>query len=71
MTKRECPVKGCSQKHDPSKLMCLSHWHSLPEPLRDELWASIRSHGVFSDEYLTAREACIAFCEHRDPEKVC
>lgn len=67
---RECPVKGCSNTHNRSLLMCRDHWTSLPKPLRDELWAAYRRHGVLSDEYVAAREACIAFCEGRDPEPI-
>lgn len=63
---RECPVAGCTNKHDRSMLMCRGHWFSVPKPLRDELWRAYRSEeGVFSEAYDEAREACIAAAEGR------
>lgn len=70
VTNRTCPVKGCSETHERSKLMCLGHWWSIPKPMRGDLWDAYRNHGVFSDEYLAVREACVAFCENRAPRPV-
>lgn len=64
---RECPVDGCDNRHARSLLMCRDHWFSLPKPLRDDLMRAYRRHGVLSEEYWAAREACIANAEGRDP----
>lgn len=63
---RECPVDGCTNRHKRHLLMCSAHWHALPKPLRDELWAAYRHDGVLSERYQAAREACIAHAEGRD-----
>lgn len=64
---RECPVTGCPNLHARDNLMCLSHWSSLPKPLRDEVWRTYRSEeGIMGAAYHEARDAAIAFCEAHD-----
>jgi hypothetical protein len=62
---RTCPVEGCEETHTRSKLMCISHWYSVPKDLRDELWRAYRSDGVLSDAYVEAMDACIAAASER------
>jgi hypothetical protein len=57
---RVCGVDGCVGRHRRTYMMCRRHWLGLPKPLRDEVWASIRDEGLFSERYLAAREACFA-----------
>ena len=50
-----CPVSGCGEQVDPSRLMCRGHWYRLPRPLRDLVWATWRSgEGALSSEHLEA-----------------
>ena len=65
---RTCPVAGCAGSHPRHHLMCRRCWNALPKPLRDDLWRSYRECGVMSDEYLIAREHCIAHAEGRAPD---
>lgn len=60
---RECPVNGCQALHDPDKLMCLTHWHRVPQHLKDEVWRAYRHDGVLSRKYRAARGAAIAAAE--------
>jgi hypothetical protein len=57
--KRDCPVDGCTNKHESDKLMCRRHWYSVPRHLRDALWSAINEHGWFSNEAGLARGECI------------
>jgi hypothetical protein len=38
-----CPVPGCGEQIDPSRLMCRRDWYAIPRPLRDRVWATWRS----------------------------
>jgi hypothetical protein len=40
---QHCPVPGCSERINPSRLMCRPHWYLVPKPVRDRVWASWRS----------------------------
>lgn len=62
---RECPVDGCTEIHGTDMLMCGRHWFTVPQSLRNILYAAIRQHGIASGEYLETREACIAAAEGR------
>jgi hypothetical protein len=58
-----CPVAGCSEPIDPSRLMCRAHWHVVPRQLRDLVWATWRSgEGALSSEHLEAVRLAITAC---------
>jgi hypothetical protein len=38
-----CPVPGCGEQIDASRLMCRRDWYAIPKPLRDRVWATWRS----------------------------
>lgn len=59
-----CPVSGCGERIDPSRLMCRGHWHGVPRQLRDRVWATWRSgQGSGSDEHEGAVRLAIAACQ--------
>jgi hypothetical protein len=39
----QCPVPGCDEQIDRSRLMCRRDWYAIPRPLRDRVWATWRS----------------------------
>jgi hypothetical protein len=50
-----CPIPGCRQQIDPSRLMCRSHWYTVPKELRDQVWATWRSgQGARSADHMGA-----------------
>jgi hypothetical protein len=56
-----CPVSGCREPVDPSRLMCRGHWYQLPRQLRDLVWATWRSgEGALSPEHLEAVRLAIS-----------
>lgn len=65
---RTCPIDGCEKQHKRNMLMCRDHWYMVPKPLRDALWSAYRTEGVFSDEYMEARQACIGAVEQKEAE---
>jgi hypothetical protein len=61
-----CPVPGCGEQIDPSRLMCRRHWYRIPKVLRDQVWATWRSgRGTRSREHLDAVRTAIAACQGR------
>ena len=38
-----CPVPGCGDQIDQTRLMCRRHWYQVPKRLRDQVWRSWRS----------------------------
>lgn len=59
-----CPVPGCHDQIDPSRLMCRSHWYLVPKQIRDRVWATWRSgQGAFSSEHLETVRMAIIACE--------
>ena len=58
-----CPVAGCGEQINPSRLMCRAHWYVVPRELRDLVWATWRSgEGALSTEHLEAVRLAIAAC---------
>jgi hypothetical protein len=62
---RHCPIAGCGDQIDPSRLMCRLHWYTVPKELRDQVWASWQSgQGAYSrahrDAVKTAVDAVLA-----------
>jgi hypothetical protein len=61
-----CPVAGCGDEIDPSRLMCRHHWYEVPRPLRNQVWATWRSgQGALSREHTDAVRTAIAACQVR------
>src|SRR6202042_743802 len=59
-----CPVSGCDEQTDPSRLMCSRHWYRVPKQARDHVWATWRSgEGISSNEHQTAVVTAIAACQ--------
>jgi hypothetical protein len=38
-----CPVPGCDETIDRTRLMCRRHWYRIPRRLRDRVWRTWRS----------------------------
>jgi|HubBroStandDraft_4_1064222.scaffolds.fasta_scaffold307112_1 hypothetical protein len=56
-----CPVSGCKEQVDPSRLMCRGHWYQLPRQLRDLVWATWRSgERALSPQHLEAVRLAIS-----------
>jgi hypothetical protein len=50
-----CPVPGCGEPIDLSRLMCRRDWYAIPRPLRDRVWATWRSgRDALSPDHLEA-----------------
>lgn len=59
-----CPVTGCDEQIDPSRLMCRRHWYLVPKLLRDRVWATWRSgEGAHSAEHRQAVLSAITICQ--------
>jgi hypothetical protein len=59
---RRCPVPGCGEAIDPSRLMCRRDWYLVPKTMRDQVWCTWRSgQGASSGEHKEAvRKAILA-----------
>jgi hypothetical protein len=61
-----CPVPGCGEQIDPSRLMCRRHWYLVPKHVRDLVWSTWRSgQGARSREHQDAVSTAIAVCQER------
>jgi hypothetical protein len=40
---KRCPVVGCDERIDPSRLMCRRDWYLVPHEIRGRIWATWRS----------------------------
>ena len=50
-----CPVPGCGDPIDRTRLMCRRDWYLVPKQLRDRVWATWRSgQGAASREHQQA-----------------
>jgi hypothetical protein len=59
-----CPVPGCREQIDSSRLMCRRHWYLVPKQIRDRVWATWRSgQGALSKEHLEAVHVAITACQ--------
>ncbi len=59
-----CPISGCGEQIDPSRLMCRGHWYAVPKHLRDRVWATWRSgRGAGSCEHREAVRIAIMACQ--------
>lgn len=65
-----CHARGCDRAVPPKMFMCKGHWLSLPEPMRDAIWAAYRPGQEVtktpSREYLTVARAAINWLAARD-----
>jgi hypothetical protein len=58
---KHCPVIGCGERIDPSRLMCRRDWRLVPYEIRGRIWATWRSgEAAFSPEHLRAVHEAIA-----------
>jgi hypothetical protein len=56
-----CPVPGCHELIDPSRLMCRRDWHRVPKRLRDRVWCTWRSgRGASSRAHRASTRLAIA-----------
>lgn len=50
-----CPIPGCGEQIDPTRLMCRRDWYLVPKGLRDQVWATWRSgQGASAREHQAA-----------------
>ena len=62
--KGRCPICGCYEEIDSSRLMCRTHWYLVPKDLRDGVWATWRSgQGVSSRDHEDAVLMAIRACQ--------
>ncbi len=58
-----CPIPGCGDPIDTTRLMCRRDWNLLPKQLRDQVWATWRSgYRAASPEHQQAVLQAIAAC---------
>lgn len=58
-----CPVPGCGDLIDATRLMCRRDWNVVPEHLRGRVWATWRSgQGAASREHRQVTLRAIAVC---------
>ena len=58
-----CPVPGCGEQIDPTRLMCRRDWYLVPKKWRDRVWATWRSgQAAASPEHQQAVLKAIAAC---------
>jgi hypothetical protein len=58
-----CPVPGCGDQTDRTRLMCRRDWYLVPKQLRDRVWATWHSgQGAASREHQEAVLTAIAAC---------
>ena len=61
---KRCPVIGCGEPIDPSRLMCRRDWYLVPYALRGRIWATWRSgEAAFSSKHQAAVHEAIAFAQ--------
>ena len=58
-----CPVPGCGDQIDRTRLMCRRDWYLVPKQRRDRVWATWHSgQGAASREHQEAVLQAIAAC---------
>jgi hypothetical protein len=61
---KRCPVIGCDERIDPSRLMCRRDWFLVPYELRNRIWATWRSGAAaLSPEHLRAVHEAIVWSQ--------
>jgi hypothetical protein len=56
-----CPVPGCGERIDASRLMCKRDWYLVPKVMRDRVWRTWRSgQGAHSRAHREAVRKAIA-----------
>jgi hypothetical protein len=59
---KRCPVVGCDERIDPSRLMCRSDWYLIPHEIRGRIWATWRSgEAALSSKHQATVHKAIAF----------
>lgn len=55
MPQGACPIDGKPIK--PTEILCKTHWFSVPQPLRDEVWRQYRSAPGSTEHRVAVRQA--------------
>lgn len=68
-----CHATRCSVAVPPEMFVCKRHWHALPKPMRDAIWANYRE-GQCDDwqpsrAYCEAAKAAVTFLAKKDGVK--
>jgi hypothetical protein len=59
---KRCPVVGCDERNDPSRLMCRADWYLIPHEIRGRIWATWRSgEAALSFKHQATVHKAIAF----------
>ena len=59
---KRCPVVGCNERIDPSRLMCRTDWYLVPYEIRGRIWATWRSgEAALSSKHQATVRKAIAF----------
>jgi hypothetical protein len=62
-----CPGRGCDAMVPYDQLACRPHWYSLPQPIRNRIWATWhRGRGAQSQAHNDAVSEAVAYLS-RDP----
>lgn len=63
---RGCPIDGCEKQVPNTMLMCKTHWYMVPAHMRNAVWRAYkRGEGIFTVDYMRARDAAIAFVNNK------
>jgi hypothetical protein len=66
-----CPIPGCGEQIDPTRLMCRRDWYLVPRELRDQIWATWRSgQGAFTREHEAVVRQAITAVRQQRPESL-
>jgi len=61
---KRCPVIGCDERIDPSRLMCRRDWYLVPYEIRGRIWATWRSgETAFSAKHQATAHEAIALAQ--------
>jgi len=61
---KRCPVIGCDEPIDPSRLMCRKDWNLVPYEIRGRIWATWQSgEAGFSSKHQATVHKAIAFAQ--------
>jgi hypothetical protein len=70
MTGHNCPATGCTLNVSAGKLLCRSHWFTVPKALRDAVWDAWRGGiGAGSPSHRAACADAIEAVNHRIAER--
>ena len=58
-----CPHPTCGAPKPGNMYACRKHWFSLPQHIRNAIWAAFKGHGALSEPWNKADTQAIQFWE--------